>query len=93
MDSRDDNIYTRFHEVVKRDITNYILNRLEEKDKRREQQIAEQYAAPVICIETGEILTKVSAAWAKRNLREGKTAMLAGKHYRYATRGEIEDNR
>lgn len=31
MDNRDDNIYTRF----KRDITNYVLNRLEEDDRRR----------------------------------------------------------
>ena len=90
MDSRDDNIYTRF----KRDITNYVLNRLEEKDQRRERQTVEpQYARPIVCIETGEILTNMSAVWAKRNLREGKTATLAGKHYRYATRGEIEDKR
>ena len=90
MDNRDDNIITRF----KRDMTNYVLNRLEEKDKRRELQMVEPlYARPIVCIETGEILTNMSAAWAKRNLRGGKTATLAGKHYRYATREEIEDNR
>ena len=89
MDNRDDNIITRF----KRDITNYVLNRLEEKGEQRARQTTERSAAaPIICIETGEILTKVSSAWAKRNLREGKTAVLAGKHYRYATKGEIIDN-
>ena len=85
MDNRDDNIYTRF----KRDITNYVLNRLEGRNQRSERQTIEpQCARPIVCIET---LTKVSSAWAKRSLREGKIAVLAGKHYRYATKGEIED--